>query len=57
MGIYLYWGEDDFAMARAVGALREQILDPAWAAFNFDKITCSIFDSNILPLSLSLSTD
>ena len=39
MGIYLYWGEDDFAMARAVGALREQILDPAWAAFNFDKIT------------------
>ena len=39
MGIYLYWGEDDFAMARAIGALREQVLDPAWAAFNFEKIS------------------
>ncbi|HEY9624800.1 MAG TPA: DNA polymerase III subunit delta [Crinalium sp.] len=39
MPIYLYWGEDDFAISRAVVALRDRILDPDWASFNFDKIS------------------
>ena len=38
MPIYVYWGEDDFAMDRAVTALRDRVLDPAWGSFNFDKI-------------------
>ncbi len=38
MPIYLYWGEDDFALERAVTSLREATLDPAWGSFNHDKI-------------------
>jgi DNA polymerase III delta subunit len=28
MPIYVYWGEDDFAMEKAVVTLRDRILDP-----------------------------
>jgi DNA polymerase-3 subunit delta len=38
MTIYLYWGEDDFALTQAVKQLRESVLDPSWASFNYDKI-------------------
>lgn len=38
MPIYLYWGEDDFAMTKAVNQLRESSLDPNWVSFNYDKI-------------------
>lgn len=38
MPIYLYWGEDDFAIDRAVRELRDRVLDPSWASFNYDKI-------------------
>ncbi|NJL39233.1 MAG: DNA polymerase III subunit delta [Leptolyngbyaceae cyanobacterium SM1_4_3] len=38
MPIYLYWGEDDFTLNRAVMALRDRTLDPDWASFNYDKI-------------------
>ncbi|HEY9741259.1 MAG TPA: DNA polymerase III subunit delta [Coleofasciculaceae cyanobacterium] len=36
--IYLYWGEDDFALTEAVNDLREKVLDPSWVSFNYDKI-------------------
>ncbi len=36
--IYVFWGEDDFAIAQAVNALRQQVLDPDWESFNYDKI-------------------
>jgi DNA polymerase III subunit delta len=39
MPIYFYWGEDDFAMGRAIQALRQQTLDPSWADFNYSKLT------------------
>lgn len=38
MPIYLYWGDDDFALNRAVAALRDRTLDADWASFNYDKI-------------------
>lgn len=38
MAIYLYWGEDDFALQKAVDKLRESVIDPQWASFNYDKI-------------------
>lgn len=38
MPIYLYWGNDEFAIAQAVAALRQRVLDAAWESFNFDKI-------------------
>jgi DNA polymerase-3 subunit delta len=38
MPTYFFFGEDDFSMVRAVDALRQSVLDPTWASFNFDKI-------------------
>ncbi|MFM6307402.1 MAG: DNA polymerase III subunit delta, partial [Dolichospermum sp.] len=35
MPIYVYWGEDDFAMEKAVATLRERVLDPLWTSFNY----------------------
>lgn len=39
MPIYLFWGDDDFAIAQAVKQLRQTILDPSWSQFNDDKIS------------------
>lgn len=38
MPVYLYWGDDDFALGRAVTVLRDRFLDSDWASFNFEKI-------------------
>lgn len=38
MAIYFYWGEDDFALQKAVDKLRESVIDPQWASFNYDRI-------------------
>ena len=38
MPVYLYWGEDDFAIAKAVEKLQNKVLDPNWLQFNFHKI-------------------
>ncbi|WP_016952827.1 DNA polymerase III subunit delta [Anabaena sp. PCC 7108] len=35
MPIYVYWGEDDFAIEKAVTVLRDRILDPLWISFNY----------------------
>ena len=39
MPIYVYWGEDDFAMEKAVVILRDRILDPLWTSFNYTSFT------------------
>lgn len=39
MAVYFFWGEDDFAMNQAIAQLRDRAIDPAWASFNYDKIT------------------
>jgi DNA polymerase-3 subunit delta len=38
MPTYFYWGEDDYAIARAVKNLQAKVLDPNWMAFNYHKI-------------------
>ncbi len=38
MPIYFYWGEDSFRLERAIRKLRDQVLDPAWMAFNYDRL-------------------
>lgn len=38
MPIYLYWGEDEFAMQQAIVNLRDRVLDPDWHSFNYDRI-------------------
>ena len=35
MPTYFYWGEDDFAIAKAVKSLQSQILDDNWLDFNY----------------------
>jgi len=51
----LYWGEDDFAMGKAVAALRDRVLDPAWAAFNYEKISPDTPDGVIQGLNQSMT--
>ncbi|WP_013321401.1 DNA polymerase III subunit delta [Gloeothece verrucosa] len=38
MPIYLFWGEDDFAITQEVERLRQDVLDPSWIQFNYDKL-------------------
>ncbi len=38
MPVYFFWGEDDFTLNQAVSHLRDRVLDPNWASFNFEKI-------------------
>jgi len=38
MPIHLYWGDDEAARTRAVDALVERWLDPAWAAINLSRL-------------------
>ena len=38
MPVYLYWGEDDFAIAQAVEKLRHKVLDPNWLQFNYHQL-------------------
>ncbi len=55
MPIYLYWGEDDFAIQQAVGKLRETVLDPQWASFNYDKISPEQPDAAIQALNQAMT--
>jgi DNA polymerase III subunit delta len=38
MPILLYWGDDEFALNQAVIALQKNIVDAAWASFNYEKM-------------------
>jgi DNA polymerase III subunit delta len=55
MQIYLFWGEDDFAIAQAVTSLRQTVLDPNWASFNYDKIMADRADAVVEGLDRALT--
>jgi DNA polymerase III subunit delta len=55
MPIYLYWGEDEFAIAQAVTALHKRYLDPQWSSFNYDKLTPEQPDAVIQGLNLAMT--
>ena len=55
MPIYLFWGEDDFAIAQAVTSLRQTVLDPNWASFNYDKIVADRADAVVEGLDRALT--
>ncbi|MBD2164883.1 DNA polymerase III subunit delta [Calothrix membranacea FACHB-236] len=38
MPIYVYWGEDDFAIEKAVAVLCDRVLDPLWTSFNYTSL-------------------
>jgi DNA polymerase III subunit delta len=53
--IYLFWGEDEFAMSQAIGQLRETVLDPHWIQFNDEKIPGELSDSAIAALNQAMT--
>jgi DNA polymerase III subunit delta len=55
MPIYLFWGEDDFALNRAVAALRDRTLDPDWSSFNYDKLPPEQTDAIVQALNLAMT--
>ncbi|WP_293336755.1 DNA polymerase III subunit delta [Microcoleus sp. CAWBG58] len=55
MPIYLFWGEDDFAIAQAVTSLRSSVLDSNWASFNYDKIVADRPDAVVEGLDRALT--
>lgn len=38
MPVYLFWGEDDFAIAQAIEKLQKKVLDPNWLQFNYHQL-------------------
>lgn len=51
MPIYVYWGEDDFAIEKAVTILRDRILDPLWISFNYTSLSPDHPDAAITGLN------
>lgn len=37
MPIHIYWGENDYAIEKAVASLLARVLDPLWISFNYTK--------------------
>jgi DNA polymerase III subunit delta len=38
MPTYLFWGDDDFRLQRAVKSLIHQVVDVGWKSFNYDRV-------------------
>lgn len=55
MPIYLYWGEDDFAIAQAVKEIQTTTVDPDWSSFNYHKITPDQSDAVTQALSQAMT--
>ena len=55
MPLYLFWGEDDFALVQAVDSLRQAVLDPTWTQFNFDKISGGVADATVDALNQAMT--
>jgi DNA polymerase III subunit delta len=55
MTVILYWGDDDFAIAKAVNAIQKSAIDPAWKSFNYEKITPDREDATILALDAAMT--
>jgi DNA polymerase III subunit delta len=55
MAIILYWGDDDFAIAKAVTAIQQSSIDPAWISFNYEKISPDREDAVITALNQAMT--
>jgi DNA polymerase III subunit delta len=55
MSVILYWGDDDFAIAKAVDAIQKSAIDPAWKSFNYEKITPDKEDATISALDSAMT--
>lgn len=55
MPIYLYWGDDEFAIDQSVTALQQRCLDPQWISFNYNKLSADHPDAAIAALNLAMT--
>jgi DNA polymerase III subunit delta len=55
MTIVLYWGDDDFAISKAVTAIQQSSIDPAWMSFNYEKISPDRDDAVITALNQAMT--
>jgi DNA polymerase III subunit delta len=55
MPIYLYWGDDEFAIAQAVTALQRRSLDPQWVSFNYNKLSAEQSDATVTALNFAMT--
>ncbi|MEA5580717.1 DNA polymerase III subunit delta [Nodularia harveyana UHCC-0300] len=55
MPMCIYWGEDDFAMEKAVATLRDRILDPLWISFNYTSLSPDQPDAVITALNEAMT--
>jgi DNA polymerase III subunit delta len=55
MTVILYWGDDDFAIAKAVSTIQSSAIDPAWVSFNYEKITPDREDAAINALDSAMT--
>ncbi|WP_373542136.1 DNA polymerase III subunit delta [Chamaesiphon sp.] len=55
MTIILYWGDDDYAITKAVSAIQLSALDPAWTSFNYEKIAPEREDGAIAALDAAMT--
>jgi DNA polymerase III subunit delta len=51
MPIYFYWGEDDFAIEKAVSLVRDRVLDPQWTSFNYTSFSSDVANAEIQGLN------
>lgn len=47
MPIHIYWGEDEFLIARAVKQLTQLVIDPQWFVCNYSQYPTDSFDRAI----------
>jgi DNA polymerase III subunit delta len=55
MSVILYWGDDEFAIAKAVNAIQQSALDSAWVSFNYEKIPPEREDAAIAALDAAMT--
>jgi DNA polymerase III subunit delta len=53
MPTYLYWGDDDFRLQRAVQTLVNQVIDPTWKGFNYDQADAAVSGTDSLVQALN----
>lgn len=55
MPAYYFWGDDDFALQKAIHDLRQRTLDEAWASFNYDVISADTANSPTQALNQAMT--
>ncbi len=55
MTVILYWGDDDFSIAKAITSIQQSSIDPAWSSFNYEKISPDREDAAIAALDAAMT--